>query len=137
MSKARGARIENPDSLLHRQVHPSFVHDGQPSSQAFRPTLKDGGLLSVSDGSKTTAELAYKLHVERRLLASKGVWSLIVSECTAANLPAFEDPEEGSVPDPAHAVVDFDGLSSSQVEARAKRLKSVAAARGCQYQPPT
>jgi hypothetical protein len=135
MTHELGPPITPDDALLHRQVHPSFIDDGQPTSQAFRPTPKDSGLLSVSDGSKTTAESAYKLHVYQRDLRSFGVWSVTVAESGAAGLKAFSDPLSTPVPDPAHAVIDFQGLSSGKVEAQSKRLKRDAVARGCQYRP--
>ena len=37
--------------LLHRQVHPSWIQEGRITSQAFSPTPKDLGLLSVYLGS--------------------------------------------------------------------------------------
>jgi hypothetical protein len=49
-------------SLIHRQVHPSFVQAGSISSQVFsvtsqvfKPTPKDLGKLSVYNGEKYTA----------------------------------------------------------------------------------
>jgi len=35
--------LDDGDELLFRQVHPSFIRDGRPSGQAFRPTKKDDG----------------------------------------------------------------------------------------------
>ena len=37
--------LADDDEVLFRQVHPAFVRDGRPSSQAFRPTPKDEGSL--------------------------------------------------------------------------------------------
>jgi hypothetical protein len=37
-----------PETLLLRQIHPSFVQAGRVTSQAFRPTPKDGSLLSIT-----------------------------------------------------------------------------------------
>ena len=39
-----------PDTLLLRQIHPSFMQYGRVTSLAFRPTPKDEGFLSVGDG---------------------------------------------------------------------------------------
>jgi len=39
----------NDSTLLHRQVNPAFVQSGRVTSQAFKPTPKDQGLLSVYD----------------------------------------------------------------------------------------
>ena len=43
----------NDDTLLYRQVHPNWTVDGGISWQAFRPTPKDEGLLSVYDWNWT------------------------------------------------------------------------------------
>jgi hypothetical protein len=42
--------------LLYRQVHPSWIDDGVPSSQVFKPTKKDARMPSVARGSQTTPE---------------------------------------------------------------------------------
>ncbi len=49
-----------PDTLLLRQIHPSFVQDGRVTSQAFRPTPKDELRLSVDDGDRVGAEASWK-----------------------------------------------------------------------------
>ena len=41
-----------PETLLHRMVHPTWLQNGLPTSQTFRPTPKDAGRLSVYDGSQ-------------------------------------------------------------------------------------
>jgi hypothetical protein len=125
-----GPLLEDFDELLYRQVHPSWVQAGRPTSQAFRPTLKDAGLLSVSRGARTTAEAAFRLHTEQKKLASAGVWSVSVADCGAADLRAHDDPVEEPVPDPAHAVIDFGGLSDAKAKAAAQLLKAKAV---CQY----
>lgn len=68
--------LSDLDELLFRQVHPSFVRDGRPSSQAFRPTLKDVAKLSVARASMTTARDSYDLDVSTRGHASAGVWAV-------------------------------------------------------------
>ena len=45
-----------PETLLLRQVHPSFTQDGKLSSQAFFPFPKDEGQLSVYDGDLIEAK---------------------------------------------------------------------------------
>ena len=57
-----GPQLTDPGEVLFRQVHPSWIQAGKPTSQAFRPTPKDRGLLSVSRSSKTTASAAFELH---------------------------------------------------------------------------
>lgn len=125
--------LDDPEELLHRQVHPSFLQNGRVSSQAFRPTPKDDGELSVSRASLTTAEAAYQLYTEEKKLQSVGVWSVTVGECEGVGLKAFADPLEGPPPDPAHAVIDFRHLGTNAVEKASSRLAAVARARGRQY----
>ncbi|MFI5297922.1 MAG: hypothetical protein ACHREM_07465 [Polyangiales bacterium] len=130
--------LTDDDEFLFRQVHPTFVRDGRPSSQAFRPTPKDEGKLSVARGALTTAEDAYTLHTQRRGLASAGSWAVTVGECREQALVAVEDPIESSadaVVDPAHALVDFAQVSKSQAEAKGARLARHAHDRGRLHPP--
>lgn len=121
-----GPQLIDPDEQLLRQVHPSWIQQGRPSSQAFRPTPKDEGLLSVSRGAKTSAADAFDLHTRVKGLQSVGVWSVLVGQCTDAKLDVFEDPLTEPFPDPAHAVVDYRGLGDKEVRARAQLLKASA-----------
>ena len=41
-------RLEGVGELLYRQVHPTCIEDGVPSSQVFAPTRKDKGKLSIA-----------------------------------------------------------------------------------------
>ena len=52
----RAGHRPNEEQTLHRQVHPSWVQEGRITSQAFSPTPKDAGLLSVYDGKQIAAE---------------------------------------------------------------------------------
>jgi hypothetical protein len=118
--------------LLYRQVHPTWIDDGQPSSQAFRPTKKDEGMLSVALASLTTAEGAFYCHTQVLGLASGGTWGVSVGEASALELDCLPDPTEA---DPAHGVVDFSGLGRKAAEAKARVLRAKALARGCLHQP--
>lgn len=129
----RGPRLEDRTELLLRQVHPSWIQAGRPTSQAFRPTPKDESLLSVSRGSLTSPEDALELHTVQKGLASAGVWSVTVEDCASADRPVHADPIEEPVPDRAHAVVDFEGLSHGKVKAVSQQLQSKAIG---QYVPP-
>jgi hypothetical protein len=64
--------LTDDGELLYRQVHPSFVRDGRPTSQAFRPTPKDENKLSVARGSLTTEKAAYEHHTVALGLGSAG-----------------------------------------------------------------
>ena len=125
--------LDDGDELLFRQVDQSFIRDGRPSGQAFRPTKKDDGKLSVARSSLTTAEQAFHLHTVLLSLPSEGTWAVSVAECGQHELRAFPDPltsPPDKVADPAHAFVDFGGLSNSRVESKATQLRNDAFARG-------
>lgn len=131
MSETTASSLVDEDELLFRQVHPSFVRDGRVGSQAFRPTPKDKKLLSVAQGTKTTAGAAFELHTQCNKLASAGTWAVTVGECQAIGLPARSDElRDGDCPDPAHAVIDFTALSNSKIEAHGARLARHANDRG-------
>lgn len=117
------------DTLLHRQVHPSWVQQDRVTSQAFRPTPKDQGRLSVYDGDQVTAEGSWAHYTQQLELSSIGVLAVTVEECESLGLAAEPDPE----PFPEHAVIRFDGLSRAQIGKKAKHLQRHAARRGWQY----
>jgi len=126
------AELSDGGEQLFRHVHPSWVRDGQPTSQAFKPTAKDDGRLSVSRGSLGTAEQAFRLQTERLRLTVEGTWAVTVAEVAAEPVPlyAFGDPVEEHGPDPAHAYVDFSAQSRKQVEVKARLLLVAARTRG-------
>lgn len=74
--------LDDSDELLYRQVHPSWVQDGVPTSQAFGPTKKDEGKLSVDRGSLTTAKDSFRHHTGTLGLKSEGTWAIAVGEAT-------------------------------------------------------
>jgi len=118
-------------TLLLRQIHPSFVQDGFPTSQAFRPTPKDESEFSVYDGDRITAGLSFIHYTTTWNLASVGVMTLLVNECTEEGLLARPDPLEDC---PEHAVVDFTGLTDKESYKKSKKLQAKALARGWQHQ---
>jgi hypothetical protein len=128
------------DELLFRQVNPGWVRDGRVSSQAFRPTPKDAGLLSVDRASLATAESSFLLFTESLRLPSAGTWAVTVHECSAQGLPVIEDPltcPPEAAANPAHAVISYKGVSSnSQVESKGQKLARCAHARGRLFPPP-
>ena len=126
-------RLINEDECLYRQVHPSWVVDGVPSSQAFKPTKKDQGMLSISLARKTTAEGAYLHHTRKLGQASAGTWAVTVGETARAALNSYSQPLADS---PAHGFIDFRELSRMQAETKAKLLLGSARARGRLHPPP-
>lgn len=117
------------ETLLLRQIHPSFVQDGRVTSQAFRPTPKDQNRLSVYDGDQIDAPGAWHHYTESLGHRSVGVMAVTVSECTAEALKVEPDPE----PFPEHAVIDFSGFEKKAVEKKAKKLRIKAAERDWLY----
>lgn len=127
------APLEDLDELLLRQVPAAFLVDGRLSSQAFTPSRKDEGKLSVSRGSLTTPRAAFEHHTMALGHKSIGTWAVSVGEVVDAGLEAVSDPVESPpapAPDPSHAYVDFTGLSGGQTKARASKLAERARQRG-------
>lgn len=119
----------NDSTLLHRQVHPSFVREGRITSQVFKPTPKDKSCLSVYDGDQITAEDAWRYYTSKQNFQSVGVMAVTVAECLSENLKVRSDPN----PFPEHVLIDFaDALRSPQ--SAAQKLSKVARQRGWQYQ---
>lgn len=135
-----GKPLTDGDELVFRHVSPSFVRDGRPSSQAFSPTKKDDGQLSVNRSAITTAGEAFKLFAGTPPaglgLSCFGTWALSVDECGAQQLPVLEDPLDEPIANPAHCVVDFGALGRKPSEKKGVKLCALAIARGKQY-PPT
>ncbi len=120
----------NADTLLHRQISPSWVQSGRVTRQAFKPFPKDKGRLSVYDGDMMSAEEAWTHYTEHLNFVSIGVLAVACRECTALELPVQPDPK----PFPAHVLIDFSDCSNSQIERKSKRLTVAATERGWQYE---
>jgi hypothetical protein len=123
-----------PYTDLLRQVHPSWIQQGRVTSQVFRPTPKDEKRLSVYDGDRITPENAWMHYTSGLGFLSAGVMAVTVGDCAKLSLPATPDPQPSF---PEHAVIDFTGLSSNQIETAAKRLKRTAESRGWLYRDET
>ena len=121
----------NPETPLWRQIHPSFIVEGHPGSQAFRPTPKDTSLLSFDDGSLIAAERAWRRYTVERDRQSVGVLGVLVVECNNEGLGVIPD----GVPDPEHVSIDFTGKSNGERKSIAKRLRDHALGRGWQFGP--
>lgn len=118
-----------PETLLHRQIPSVWVQEDRPTSQAFRPTEKDEGLLSTYDGDQISAPLSWRHYTVVLSLESYGVCSIAVAECSGLNLPVRPDPDEF----PEHVVVDFTTLGRSEMDRKAKKLRDRATVRGWQH----
>ena len=121
----------NRNTLLFRQVSPTWIQNGYPTSQAFKPAAKDKGYLSVYDGDMITAEESWLHHTHELGLVSVGVVAVSCDECAAQALPVTPDPE----PFPSHVTIDFNGHTRAQIRIKAKQLSTFANKRDWQYRP--
>jgi hypothetical protein len=132
----------NPDDLVYRQVHPSHAPDGNPSSQAFNPTPKDQGQLSVDDAGLVTAEGSWNHFTKNLGFQSAGTWALSFEEIEAPGglvlvRNPIEDHANPATNNPAHCLIDFTRLTSKgDRKRRAQELAIKATARGCQFSSP-
>lgn len=123
----------NSSTILLRQVHPSFVQADIISSQvftitsqAFRPTPKDEGVLSLYNGEKFTPEVSHRHFTSESKNQSFGVVGVTGGECDTLQLKWGEDND----PFDGHSYIDFNGLTGKEIEKKAKLLKKVAMQRG-------
>lgn len=122
-----------PETELYRQVSRSWLgEDGEPTSQAFKPTKKDEGLLSVYDGDKIKEEDAWDHYTQVLGLNSAGILRVSCGECQQIDLQVRPDPK----PHPAHAVIDFSGFSRNAIQKKAKALLGFALERAWRYPRP-
>ncbi len=122
----------NHETLLLRQVSPSWIQDGRATSQAFTPTPKDERRLSVYNGDQITPGASWDHFTGELGFESFGVLAVTVQECQDAETTVTPDP----VPYPEHVVIDFTELpSNSKVRAVGQQLTKRANERGWQYVP--
>lgn len=118
------------DTMLLRQVNPSWIQNGRVTSQVFKPTPKDERRLSVYDGDQVTPAHAWEHYTSELCFSSLGVLGVTVGECECHGLAAEPDP----TPFPEHAVIKFDNCAPSQIPKKAKHLKKLSEARGWLHQ---
>lgn len=123
-------------TLLHRQIHPTFISGPivsaqvfEITSQVFKPTPKDDFKLSVYNGEKFSAEDAYNHYCDK--FESAGTVSVTVSECKSEDLESKEDND----PFDGHCYIDYNGLSAKEIKKKAQKLKAIATKRGLTYIP--
>lgn len=121
-----------PDTLLLRQVHPSFVQEGRVTSQAFRPTPKDDKKLSTYDGDKITAPKSWEHYSQQPNCRSVGVMATSHTECLLQELSVEAD----GIPFPEHVSIDFSKYEENDIKRKAKTLARNAQARGWLHQQP-
>jgi hypothetical protein len=125
-------------TLLHRQIHPTFVVNDIVSTQAFiisskafMPSEKDNDQLSVYNGEKFSPKDSYDHY--RKQYESYGVLSVAIQEATSIdNLAVVED----NIPFDGHAYIDFSKVTTNnQKTKRAGKLRDFATKRGWTYKP--
>ncbi len=118
----------NPETLLYRMVHRSWMRGDMVSSVAFRPRLVDGQLLGVFDGDRITLEGAWNEFTTYFQGGSLflGIVGVTLAECEGLDLPVLSDPYLF----PARAYIDFTGLGRAEIRRKAYRLRECANARG-------
>ena len=121
----------NDETLLLRQINPSWVKGNRVTSQAFTPTRKDEARLSVYDGDQISAEDSWRHFTQELGSPSAGVMAVTFGECAARGREVVLN----SVPFREHAYVDFAGLSRSQAKSVGKALTCSASNRGWRYRP--
>ena len=129
----------NGNTLLYRQIHPSFVRfdqqtqDLRATSQAFYPSETDRRI-SVYDGDRISARDSWVHYTEVENRQSCGVMAVTTDECQRLRLPVEAD----GLGFPEHVSIDCSALTTRrQIETNAKRLRAAANARGWQFQPGT
>jgi hypothetical protein len=125
------------DTLLLRQVNPSWIvgdtiSQQAFSSQTFKPTPKDEGLLSVYNGEVFEAYAAYD-HFTSQGHPSVGVVAVTPTECDTIPVPILED----NIPFHGHCSLDYRQLSGNGIKKAASILKNYAQARGWLYKKET
>ena len=115
-------------ALLLRQINPSWLRNGRPTSQAFKPTKKDGKQLSFYDGDMVTPEESWRHYTKELGFASAGTMGITVDECEG--FAVKRKPEDF----PAHVVIDFSANSGSEIRTTARLLATKARERGWLYE---
>ncbi|MBK8518760.1 MAG: hypothetical protein IPL55_21500 [Saprospiraceae bacterium] len=121
-------------TILLRQVHPSWIQGDIISqlvftSQTFKPTLKDDGLLSVYHGDKFSPEEAFEHFTTTQGLISKGIVAVSKGECDTVPVDVLEDNN----PFDGHCSLDYREMSSNEIKKTAGILKNYAQTKGWLY----
>jgi hypothetical protein len=98
------------------------------SSQTFRPTPKDNGLLSMYNGEVFDAYTAFE-HFISQGHRSVGVVAVTPAECESIPVPVLEDND----PFQGHCSLDYRTLSGTGIKKAASTLKANAQERGWLY----
>lgn len=129
-------KLNDPDEILFKQVHPTFYVGGKLGSPAFTPNPEDNGKASSDRASLVSAKDAHHHFTNHLKKQSSCVFGVSVGEYGSKNIECFEDPlpANGSIPaNPAHCLSDYSAYSKNQQKVVAKKLKIFAEKRGIQH----
>lgn len=129
------SRLPGSDELLTRQVHPSQMTEGRPSSRSFTPTDKDAGRLSADRESLLSPRDAYERYLQRKKLTEAGgTWGVSIQEFLTLGLASYSDPISDNS---AHVLVDFSSAGDVKKQQTVGKLAyAKAKARGRLHPPP-
>jgi hypothetical protein len=102
------------------------------TSQAFLPSSKDQGKLSVYNKTLISPSDSYIHYTQTYKLQSVGIWGILDTEILTIGLKYYPEPLDES---PAHSIVDFSNVPSNNRRQKARKLKFYALKRGCLYKP--
>lgn len=138
-------------ALFYRQVHPSHLVDGMPTSMAFNPIPKDKDELSVDDAGRVSTSESWRFFTEVLGFRSTGTWAVSHEESLSANVAEpnetkveklravrkpITDSDDPFRNNPAHRVIDFGEISTKgRKKRRAQKLALHATNRGCLHPP--
>ena len=119
------------DTELLRQISPAFIHNGDVTSQAFRPTEEHHFNLSLYDGELIEPKASWEHYTSTFKLESVGVMAITAAECTSVGLTAVPSPEVFA----EHCHVDFSGLARRAAENKSRLLRDRAVQRNWKFRP--
>lgn len=127
-----GEPLTSPEEVLFRQIHPNFMHNGEPASDRFKPQPNDAGLLSVDRSSLTNAASSLALYTSTGS-QSGAVYGVTVEEFAGEVIECRDDPLDATdtaPANPAHALADYTPHEEKNWKLISKRLTQKAKARG-------
>ena len=128
-------RLSKSDELLMRQVHPSQITEGRPSSRCFTPTGPDKGYLSADRGSLLSPKEAYERYLLRKQLSEGGgTWGVSIAEFEQLGLFSYSDPLPENV---SHALVDFTSAGDDKKQLTKGKLAYAKAMARKRLHPPS
>lgn len=126
------SKLEDLQELQFRQIHPSWVDEGHPTRQAFSPSTKDAGCLSLDRSAAIDARQSHENYTSLGL-KSEAVYGIEVGEFAEMPYPVecYASPiEEADQWNPHHSHADFNNLTKAERKAKITELRRIAIGRG-------